>query len=163
MREAIEGIYKPGAGRPGIALKSQRCTLGCSTRSIAPSPPLHKPHCTQWSILGWIPHGMLRVHHQCTARSIQLGIVDWAPRSIAPLLRCCRLRRILKHTAGMVLPGKLLLGCPCIPQRTRSNILQRNLQSIPADVPCGTRSQQNSVEVYPIYDFNISPSKTGSR
>ena len=45
-------LDKPGAGRPGIALKSQRCTLGCSTRSTALSAPLNKPQNTPWSILG---------------------------------------------------------------------------------------------------------------
>ena len=143
MREAIEGVYmkelnKPGAGHPGIALKSQRCILGCSTRSTAPSALLNKPQNTPWSILGWNLHGMLLVLPQCTARNIRLSIFGWAPRSIAPHSQRCRLQRILKHTAGMVLRGKLLLGYPCIPQRTQSNILPWLLQSIPADVPCGT-------------------------
>ena len=143
MREAIEGIHikelnKPGAGRPGINLKSQRCTLGCSTRNTAPSAPLNKPQNTMWSILGWVLHGMLLVLPQCTAQNIRLDIFGWAPRSIAPHLQHCRLQRILKHTAEMVLRGRLLLGYSCIPQRTQSNIVPRLLQSIPANVPCGT-------------------------
>ena len=86
MREAIEGIHikelnKPGAGRPGIALKSQRCTLGCSTRNTAPPAPLNKPQNTPWSILGRVPHGTLLVLPQCTAQNIRLGIFGWAPRS----------------------------------------------------------------------------------